>query len=357
MNASTSIRRQAFQQFFSLILSIVVALILGITILALDGNTPKEVFSSAYSSTFASDYRFGNLLARLVSIVLGALAAAIPFKAGLWNIGGDGQLLVGAFAAALVGFSFTNLPPVLHVSLAVIAGMLGGAFWAAIPGYIRLKFNANEVVTTIMMNYLATYFTGYLVNYPFHSPGSPNAETPRIFDSAFLPTLIPMSNLSAGLFLAVFMYLLIYFIDKRTVWGYEWRVLGVNEEFSRYGGVSDKKMKMLAMCIGGALAGLAGSILVLGSYHKFIAGMGGGVGFTGVLIAIIAANSPIIILMVAMVFAILQNSIIGMQSKIGVAVEFSDIIQSVIILLVIVRSSLWSSIKNIFSNRKHYGNV
>jgi len=291
------------------------------------------------------------------SVVIIALAAAIPFKTGIWNIGGDGQLLIGAFASALVGIYVTGLPAFLHSTLAVLAGILAGAIWAAIPGIIRLKYNANEIVTTIMMNYIATLFTGYMVNYPFHSPGSSNAETLNILDTAVLPRLVPMSNLSTGLYITIAVFILIYFIDKKTSWGYEWRVIGSNEEFSKYGGVNNKMMQFLAICMGGGFAGLAGSILVLGNYHKFIAGLGGGVGFTGVLITIIAANSPIIILMIAVIFAILQNSIIGMQSKIGIAVEFSDIIQSVIILMVITRAKLWSSISKIFSHRKHYGNV
>jgi simple sugar transport system permease protein len=357
MKASTSIQKQAFQQTISLFISIVVALILGLALLASNGHSPAEVFNGAYSSTFSSDYRVANMVARLVTIVLVALAAAIPFKTGVWNIGGDGQLLVGAIASALVGIFVTGLPAWLHASLAVLAGMLGGALWAAIPAFIRLKYNANEIVTTIMMNYLATLFTGYLVNYPFHAPGSSNAETLNVLDTAVLPRLVPMSNLSAGLYITIIVFILIYLIDKKTTWGFEWRVIGSNEEFSKYGGVNNNKMRFLAMALGGALAGLAGAILVLGNYHKFIAGMGGGVGFTGVLIAIIAANSPVIILMIAAIFAILQNSIIGMQSKIGIAVEFSDIIQSVIILMVITRAKLWSSITNLFSHRKHYGNA
>jgi general nucleoside transport system permease protein len=357
MKAASGIRKQAFQQTLSLFSSIVVALILGFLLLALDGHTPGEVLGGAYSSTFSSDYRFANLIARLITIVLVALAAAIPFKAGIWNIGGDGQLLVGAFAAALVGIYASGLPAVIHVSLSVLAGAVGGALWASIPGWIRLKYNANEIVTTIMMNYLATLLTGYLVNYPFHSPGSSNAETLNILDSAVLPRLVPMSNLSTGLYITIFVFAVIYFIDKKTSWGYEWRAIGSNAEFSKYGGVNNKTMQFIAMCLGGALAGLAGSILVLGNYHKFIAGLGGGVGFTGVLIAVIASNSPIIILVIAIIFAILQNSIIGMQSKMGIAVEFSDIIQSVIILMVITRSKLWSSISNLFSRRKKYGNT
>jgi general nucleoside transport system permease protein len=356
-NSSTRIRKQLFQQTLSLISAIVAAILIGLLLLAMDGFNPGAVLSSAYSSTFSSSYRFANTIARLITIVLVALAAAIPFKAGIWNIGGDGQLTVGAFASALVGFSISGLNPVLHITLAVLAGMLGGALWAGISAYLRLKFQANEIVICIMMNYLALLLTEYFVIYPFHAPGSSNAETVLVKTSATLTQLVPMSNLNTGIFIAIFAFIVIYFLDRFTTWGYEWRVLGANEEFARYGGVNDMKMRGLAMMVGGALAGLAGSILVLGVYHKFVANIGSGIGFTGVLIALIAANSPILILFVSMIFSILESSAVGMQSKLGVAVEFNDIIQSIIILMVITRSKLWSVITKFISHRNHNGNI
>lgn len=356
MNSSNEGRRQPFQQTLSLVSAILVALVLGLTLLALDGFSPSDVLGSAFSSTFSTSFRFANMVSRLITIVLVALAAAIPFKAGIWNIGGDGQLIMGAFATSIVGFSITGLSPVIHITLAIMAGMLAGTFWAAIPAWLRLIYRANEIVTTIMMNYMATLITLYLVNYPFRAPGSSNAETVLVQDSAILSRLVPMSNLSTGLFLAIAAFLLIYFLDRKTIWGFEWRALGANDEFGRCGGINDKRMRFLAMCVGGAIAGLAGAILVLGVNHKFMAGIGSGIGFTGVLIALIAANSPTLILFVSMIFAILQNSTVGMQSKLGVAIEFNDIIQSMIILMVITRARLWTSISKLFSKRKHHGN-
>lgn len=352
MNASNKIRRIVFQQGLSFIATITLALLLGFAMLWLNGSAPKDVLAAAGSSTFSSDFRFANMVSRMLTIVLVSLAAAIPFKAGVWNIGGDGQLAMGGLLAALVGVYVTGLPPVLHVSLAILAGMIGGALWAAIPAYVRLKFKANEIVTTIMMNYLAALVTGYLVNYPFRAAGSANAETALVQDSAVLAQMVPLSNLSTGLYVVIAAFALICFLDWKTSWGYEWRVLGANDEFARYGGVKDNHMRFLSMLIGGALAGLAGTILVLGSYHKFILNLGGGIGFTGVLIAIIAANSPILILVVSAIFAILSNSTVGLEARLGVATEFSSILQGVIILLVITRSNIWSGFSKLFGHRK-----
>lgn len=351
MKATQKISRKIFQQGLSFISTIALALILGFAMLWLNGSAPKDVLAAAGSSTFASPFRFANMISRMLTIVLVSLAAAIPFKAGIWNIGGDGQLAVGGFMSAIVGIYITGLPPVLHIGLAVLAGMAGGALWAVIPAYVRLKFKANEIVTTIMMNYLAALVTGYLVNYPFHAPGSANAETSLVADSAVLAQMIPLSNLSNGLYIVIAVFILICFLDWKTSWGYEWRVLGSNDEFARYGGVKDNRMRFLSMLIGGALAGLAGAILVLGSYHKFILNLGGGIGFTGVLIAIIAANSPILILIVSAIFAILSNSTVGLEARLGVATEFSSILQSVIILLVITRSNIWAGITKLLHRR------
>lgn len=257
--------------------------------------------------------------------------------------------------SAMAGIFITGLPPVLHIGLCILAGMVGGALWAVVPAFLRLKYNANEIVTTIMMNYLATLFTNYMVNYPFRAPGASNAETSLIQGSAYLKQLVPLSNLSAGVYIAMVIFLIICFLDWKTSWGYEWKVLGANEEFARYGGVQDKNKRFLAMLIGGALAGLAGAILVLGVNHKFASGIGGGIGFTGVLIALIATNSPILILLISFIFAIIQSSMIGLEARMGIASEFNDILQSVIILFVIIRSRMGSAISKIFTRRKDYG--
>jgi len=347
--------RGVLRQALSFVIVIALALVMGLVMLALDGFAPGDVVRSVYSSTFSSSFRFANMVSRLVVIVLVALAAAVPFKAGIWNIGGDGQMTVGGFIAALVGFYVTGLPPLAHIGFAVIAAMIGGALWAAIPAFLRLRYKANEIVTTIMMNYLAVLLVGYLVNYPFRAPGSANAETSLIQNSAVLTRLVTLSNLSTGIYLAIAAFLVICVLDWVTSWGYEWKVLGANDEFARYGGVRETKMRFLAMAIGGGLAGLSGAIQVLGMFYKYTYGMGGGVGFTGVLIALIAANSPILILVVSMIFAFLVGGAIGLEARLGVATEFSSILQGVIILLVITRSRIWGALSALGKRGKRYG--
>jgi simple sugar transport system permease protein len=349
--ASKRTKRAGWHQALSFGWAILLALFAGLLLLMLDGYSPGEVLSAAGWGSFSSSYRAANTLARLVIITLAALAAAVPFSAGMWNIGGDGQLTIGAFAAAYVGFTYPELPAMLHLGLAIAAAMLGGMLWAGLPAILRLRFQADEIVTTIMLNYVAVLLTGYLVNYPFRAPGSPSPQSVRMPASATLTQLVPLSNLSSGLFIAAIAYLIILFIMRNTVWGYEWRVLGANKRFARYGGVHDRRMLFLSMCIGGALAGLAGGILVLGVHHRFVANISGGAGFNGVLIALIAANSPVIVLVISAIFALLQSGVVGMEGKLGVAIELSDILQSLIIFMVIIRGRLWQGIQGIFKRR------
>lgn len=326
---------------------ILVAAFAMFAVLALEGHSPGEVLSSAYSSSLASDFRAASTLNRLVLLSLIGLAAAVPFSAGIWNVGGEGQITVGAFAAAIVGLNFDGTPPLLHVSLAIAAGMAAGALWAAIPAVLRLRYNANEIVTTIMMNYIGVLLTEYLANYPFRAAGSASAETERILPSAQLKTLVPLSNLNEGVFVAAAVFLAVTYLMRKSVMGYEWRILGTNDAFAEYGGIRSNRRRFWAMCIGGALAGLVGCILVLGMQRRFIVGIGGGLGFTGALIALIAANSAIVVLGIAVIFALVQSGAVGMEGKLGVPVEVSDVLQSTIILLLIARDAVWRAIERL----------
>lgn len=317
-------------------------LLLAFSILLFQGHSPADVLSAVYSGTLASDFRIANTLNRLALMTLVGLTAAVPFSAGIWNVGGEGQITIGAFAAALVGFSLSGLAAQIHVTLAILAAMLAGAVWAAIPAVLKLRFHANEIVTTIMMNYIAIQLTDYLANYPFRAPNSPSAETPRVLETAQFAKLISLSNLNTGIFAAIIIFIFIYYLVRKSALGYEWRTLGKNPLFARYGGIQSAQRQFLAMCVGGALAGLVGSILVLGIQRRFIVGIAGGLGFTGALIALVAVNSVLVVLVIAAGFALIQSSVLGMEGRLGVAVELSDILQSIIILLIIAREAIWS---------------
>lgn len=346
--------RLQLRQSVLMTLTILLALGLGLLVLALDGFAPDSVIRAGYQGIFGSSQRAANALARITIIALLGLTAAVPFSAGIWNIGGEGQLVIGAICAALIGLIFGYLPAGTGIVLSVLAAIAGGALWAAIPAVLKLKFRADEIVTTIMFNYLALLFTEYLANYPFRAPGSSSAETVVLSENAQLPGLVPLSMLSAGAIVAACAIVVIYILMKRAYIGYEWRVAGSNLSFARYGGVRVPRVQFASMLVGGGLAGLAGGILVLGVHHRFVLNIAGGMAFTGVLIAIIAANSPILVVALAGLFGLLLNATLGMESRIGVPVELSDVVSSTIIILILAREPIGSLFSRVFSRRRNH---
>lgn len=345
-------QRPRLRQGILMSLTILLALGLALLVLALDDYAPKSVILAGYRGIFGSTQRTANALARIIIIALLGLTAAVPFSAGIWNIGGEGQLVIGAMAAAFIGVKLGHLPAGMGIVLSVLASIAGGALWAAIPAALKLKFRADEIVTTIMFNYLALLFTEYLANYPLRAPGASSAETVGLAESAQLPSLVPLSMLSMGAFIAASAIILIYYLMKRAYIGYEWRVVGSNLPFARYGGVKVHRVQFASMLVGGGLAGLAGGILVLGVHHRFVLNIAGGMPFTGVLIAIIAANSPVLVVALAGLFGLLLNATLGMESRIGVPVELSDVVSSTIIILILAREPIGRLFGRIFSRRK-----
>ncbi len=335
-----SLRTQIWKTSISFVSAIGAALMVGIGILLSQGFQLSEILQSIYSGTIARDYRIASTISQTTMLALIGLACAIPFRAGMWNVGGEGQITIGAFVAAYIGFSINGLPFYIHLPLAVLGAMLGGLLWALIPALLKVRFRANEILTTIMMNYVALYLTDYFANYPFRAPNSPSAETPRILETAKMDTLVSLSTLNSGIFLVIPLILLVYFMIHRSRLGYEWEVIGINPHFARYGGLRIARMQVLSMMIGGALAGLLGSILVLGIQRRFIVGISGGLGFTGALMALIAFNSVPIVLLIAFIFAFIQSGMVGLQARLGVPIELSDILQSLMILLINTRQAI-----------------
>ena len=195
------------------------------------------------------------------------LAVAFAYRAGLFNIGAEGQVYIGAFAAAWVGFTFSNLPKLIHLPLAIVAGMLGGAIWAAVPGILKAKLGIHEVINSIMMNYIAYFLTDWLVLGPLRAVrGYPIT---RVKASATLTRLMP-TRLTTAIYIALAAGLIVYLILWKTKLGYEIRAVGLNPTAAEYGGISVAKTMVIAMAISGALAGLAGMEQVLGLNNRFI---------------------------------------------------------------------------------------
>lgn len=272
-------------------------------------------------------------LQRATPLMFTGLAVAFAYRAGLFNIGAEGQLYMGAFAAAWVGFTFTALPRLIHLPLAILAGMIGGALWGAIPGFLKAKLGIHEVINTIMLNFIALYLTDWLATGPFHG-GSWVPETARVSASAALARLYPPTRLSSGIYLALLAALIAYLILWKTKQGYELRAVGLNPQAAEYGGINVAKNTIIAMAISGALAGLAGTEQILGLHQRFIVRFSADLGFMGVAVALLGKNHPVGVLLAAILFGALQTGSAAMDRLTSVPRELITIIQALIIFFV-----------------------
>ncbi len=314
--------------------------------------------AACFCGALGSRAAIANTLVEATPYIFAGLAVALAFKCGLFNIGVEGQLFMGAIAAATAGYAITGLPAFIHLPLVLLTGAAAGAGWGAIPGYLRAKTGAHEVITTIMLNYIAFRLTDYLINGPLRDPAASLPRTPWIQASAQLPRIIgfvedpsltggqsyrpfivttdPGWNLRLhlGFVLALLAVWLIWWLLNRTTLGFEIRTVGANPEASRYAGMSITRKFVLAMAISGALAGLAGTNQVLGVEHHVKALFSSGYGFDSIAIALLAKSNPIAIIPAAIFWAALNTGRSAMQAQAGISSDVIRIVQALAILFV-----------------------
>jgi len=287
-------------------------------------------------------YKFENLLStivRAVPFLVAGLAVGLGFQSGLFNIGAQGQLYAGAVLAVWVGFSpvFQGLPGIIHIPLALIAGVIGGGVWGGIPGLLKARTGANEVINTIMMNFIAVFMTDYLIQSRnpiiLRDIAASNPRTPNVLPSAELPT-IPGTPLHLGILIALAAVVFVWWFLYKTTLGFEIRTVGTNPNAARYAGMSIARNFVLAMALSGALAGLAGSIEMLGVQHNLTPGFFASVGFDAIAVALLAKNNPFGMIIAAFLWGGLQNGAGLMQIRAGISVDVVKIIQALIIMFI-----------------------
>jgi len=313
-------------------------------IILFSGENPFTVFYYLLEGAVGSYNTLFSTLDKMVVLILTALAVSIPGWAGIWNIGGEGQLLLGAFTAAWLGISLDTHFVLLNIIIALSFSAIAGALWAYWPALLKVYLRVDEVVTTLMGNYIVSFFTSYLVNFPFRDPSSSWPRTKYISTNFVIPYINHL-QISYTFFVAVIILVYIEVVRKRYISGYEYNIVGKNEMFARQGGINVDKIKITSMLIGGALAGLAGGLLVLGATHKFMDGFSPSYGYTGLLIALISGNMPIPILGIAFVFGALQVGSINMQLFTNIPAEISGVFQSILVFFVAAQRILLLKIR------------
>jgi general nucleoside transport system permease protein len=280
-------------------------------------------------------YPFFESLVASTPYIFGGLSVALGFRAGLFNIGAEGQIFIGAIFAAFVGYAVKGLPGIIHMPLAFLAGAVGGGIWGMIPGWLKARTGAHEVINTIMMNYIAFRLSDWLLTGLMKRPGSPNPVSPTIQDSAKLYRFFgePI-RFHLGFFVALFMAWLVYWFLFKTRWGFDLRTVGSNPRAARYAGMSVAATIILAMTLAGALAGMAGGNEVLGLNHNLAMAFSSGYGFDSIAIALLGNSHPLGVVFSALLFGFLRNGATSMQLKAGIPIDIISIFQALVLVFI-----------------------
>ncbi|NLA58062.1 MAG: ABC transporter permease [Firmicutes bacterium] len=316
------------------LIAVLLALLVGAVVILWAGRDPLLAYHALWTASFGSWRGFGEALVSITPLIFTGLSVAFCSRTGLFNIGAEGQFIIGQMGAAVAGYVITGMPAVIHVPLALAAGALAGALWAGVPGLLKAKLGAHEVINTIMMNYIALYFTHYLVIGPLKGH-SYLPVTKQVLESARLWRFLPPTRANIGFFIALAMAGVVYFILWRTTLGYECRAVGLNQEAARYAGINVERNLVISMMIGGALAGMGGAVQVLGVQHRFYDLFGfTGYGFDGIAVAMLGNNHPLGVIAGASLFGILARGSQNMQIVAQVPQEVVGIVQAAVIIFI-----------------------
>jgi len=294
---------------------------------------PLTAYAALVQGAIGSFNAIVDTLVSTTPLVLGGLSVAFAFKAGLFNIGAQGQFLLGALGAVAMGVAVAASPSWMAIPLALAAGMLAGALWGFIPGLLKAVSGAHEVVTTIMLNYVAISVLAAVVSGPLNVPGAPSPITPDVGNAAF-PILIGRGG-HLGLLIALAAVGIVAWVLYRTTFGFEVRTVGANPDAARYAGMRPRVLIVVTMSICGLLAGLAGTGDVLGTQHHVTSSYGTTVGFDSIAVALLGRSNPVGVLFASLLFGAMRSGASLMQISAGIPAQLVDVLQATILLCLV----------------------
>jgi simple sugar transport system permease protein len=312
------------------LVGVLLAFLLGALVMLAQGYNPLETYYHLFDYSLAPD-KLAYTLSKSVPLVLTGMSASVAFAAGVVNLGQPGQLLIGALFATVAGL-YIDLPPVLMIPFLLLVAMLGGALWSGVAALLKHWFNMSEFISTLMLNMIADFFTYWAINYPFFEENANHPQTPLIAESGWMPE---WGNFNSSVLVMIIAFVIIWFIVNRSTSGFEWRISGQNSLFSKLGGVNISKNYLAVMLLTGALAGLAGGLVVMAGPHRFIKDIGANYAWDGVMIAMVANTSITLTLVFGLFFGALQTGSLGMELITDVPRELVLVLQAVIVLIVV----------------------
>jgi ABC-type uncharacterized transport system permease subunit len=317
------------------VLSSLLAIIIGGIIAAVIGYNPVSVYGSLISGAFGSWMNLSYTLAQSIPLILAGLGIAVAFRAGLFNIGAEGQYWVGTIVAVWIGYHFNSLPGVLHTIISLLGAMIAGALWGGIiPGLAKAYRGAHEVITTMMMSYVGILLAKYMIeDGPMRAPGN-IPQSPAIAKNAWLPVLLKDSQLTTGLFIAIIAAVVVWYLLFHTTFGFQLRAVGLNQRAARYAGIRVPLYIVLSLGFSGLLAGLAGGVQVFAIDHRLTESFSAGYGYTAIVVSLLARNNPFGVIIAAIFFAALSTGGQNMQMVSGIPSSLTNVLQGLIIFFV-----------------------
>ncbi|HNW87329.1 MAG TPA: ABC transporter permease [Candidatus Limiplasma sp.] len=334
------------QYLFSLLIAVTLAFLVGAGIMLLCGYDPVACYAALFKGALGKPRAFGNTLAKTVTLCLTGLSMSLAAKAGIFNVGGEGQLYLGGLAAAVVGARMNGSPAWLIVICSLLAAMAAGGAYAWLPGVLKVKLKVNEVVTTILLNSAAIYFCSYMANGPLQTAERGiESGTDAIASAAWFTPLVRLSNLTTGVFYAAVITLLVWYVMSRSTVGFEMKMTGTNERFARYGGIRADSLALWGMVLSGMICGIVGLLEVFGLHHRFITTISSEFYFDGMLVAMIMRYQPLGVILMSFFFAILNIGSSAMELSAGISSEVMLIVQSVIIFFMAAEGGISDEVR------------
>ena len=323
-----------------IILAILAAMLIGSIILMTIGADVFKTYLVILFEPLKTTLQLSEVLLRAIPLTIIALGISVAYRSGIINIGAEGQMAMGILGTTAVALAFPELPKPVLLPMAVLAGAISGGVWGFIPGFLKAKLQVSELLSTVMLNYIAAQFYTFLLRGPMLDPaeltmGSGTPQSMRLSRNLWLDRFLPGTRLHTGLFFALILALLIYFLLWKTKYGYKMRAAGASARAAKYGGISVTWYLVIAMVISGAFAGMAGAIGIAGVHRRAIEGITGGYGFSGIVVALFGGLHPAGIIPASFFFGLLIVGADMTQRMVGVPANMVNVLQGVIILVIV----------------------
>ncbi len=333
-------KQERLLNLFIVVAALLVALFIGALLFIIAKGNPFKAYSVMFTRPFTSLFGITEILVRAAPLMLVGLGIAIAFRSGILNIGGEGQILIGAIAGAAVALAFPGLPKIILLPMIFMASFLGGALWGGIAGWMRSYLNVNEILSTVMLNYIAMQVYMFLLRGPLIDPkevsyGTGVPQTAVFSKSAWLAKLIPGTRLHSGIIIAIVLAVAVYILLWKTTIGYRMRAVGIEPKAARTAGMNVQWYLLLAMLLSGGFAGMAGAVEITGVHHRALESISAGYGFSGIVVALFGGLHPLGIIPSSIVFGLLIVGSDMMQRAVNVPASIILSIQGLIILAIV----------------------